>query len=201
MAQRNVAPLSRNYVKGEVHRVAHQSTVQRFVDFVHQEPYPRLWPYDSGDLNGIRDTIYLFLFQRKSKMGKNELASRVSNWYKGKSKSLKHNLKVISKEMFGLVPHVIDVGTIDEWNENARDITYGQKKVTIHLKADSADFRLPGTFPLSRWPFDFRKSFSYSVIKVAKLIAPRKMIGHTRRIPLRHASCSSPRLAACMLDT
>lgn len=137
-------PITRKHVKAEVHLIVRVETVHRFVNFVNQEPFPHLWPYDVGDRQGIEDTIYLYLYQRKTAIGKNELAARASTWYKGRANSLKHNLKVIGKEMFGLVLHIIQPGSLEEWSEHSREIKYQGKKVTIHLKADSADFRLRG---------------------------------------------------------
>jgi hypothetical protein len=148
MSFEGLDPITRNHVKSDVHHIVRKASVDRFVNFVHQDPFPHLWPFDEGDKTAITDTIYLFFYQRKTGIGKNELASRVKGWYRGRANSLKHNFKVISKEMFGLVSSVIEPGSIHEWRENTRNINYQGKKLEIHLKADSADFRLPGAFDL-----------------------------------------------------
>ncbi len=144
-AEAPVVPVNRATVRSAVLRQVRAKILDELVRFAALDPAPNLWGFDNGNVSSIRDTVLLALYYYLTPVGLNELSKSTKAWYLAGKNSLKHNVPLMLKVLLEWADQTITLGSVDEWDQFARVIQYQGRDVRIHLRADSADFRIKGS--------------------------------------------------------
>jgi len=140
-----VVPLTKEAVRSAILHKVRAKTIDELVRFAALDPAPNLWGFDTGDRESIRNTVMLALYYYMSDVGLNELSKATQAWYRVGKNSLKHNVPLMLKVLPEWDDQIITPGSLEDWEESARTIRYQGENVRIHLRADSADFRIKGS--------------------------------------------------------
>ncbi len=139
--------VSFDHVKREVHKKIRRSTIEELTRYTMIDPQPSLWSYPIDRSDFIIKTIYVMFYKSLEAVGYGELRGRCKDWYgthELAQNTFEHNVQAMRASYETWYKGAIVLGTIEEWEDLGREITFNNEKVVVHLLADSTDFRTTG---------------------------------------------------------
>lgn len=152
--------MNRRAVEIIVHEKLQQQDIDSLISFIRHES-PNLWgemrPVGQGQF--VSDLVYLWLMKEIQGIGYEKLVKRVDFGYVMTKKSFQHNIQRVRELGAQQGAQFIEVGSVQEWTEAAKDCNLNEVVADTTLWMDSSDFPLTGRASTSRK----HTSFSYKL--------------------------------------
>ena len=138
-----MATITRIFVYDKVKAVVRPDTLASMTAFCKNFDGFHLWKLSKTTIN-ILNSVLLMLYKVIEPCGYQDLAKRVHPWYRAKYKAVKRNIQYCREILYRWSKRNIILGDLEDWERNGRIVTLQRKKVNMHLRIDSVDFKFKG---------------------------------------------------------